>query len=1079
MFERSAAGLTLYELDRALKAAEPAALLVPPRILRRVIRADQPDDLGVIVPHRKAYLIAGSKLLNIVDADEIGLAPGEKPPESTILIETPDALLLADMPRRLVMLRYWRLLFHMAVHRVIEEKHLSDADLRSRIDVIGATAFAEARAVLQSERFLLQPEDDRSVYTEFAAIYLDLVHFDPRGLSFFFPALAGATQVLEMLEADVGARDLCQRTRLRGAADPLQPHPNAPTAPRLRPIGQAIARRAETDALTRQAESAAVVGNNVRAALLHASAAREHTSDDLAAAHAEIDKLLDRLGAALGLEHDAPEARRLLYTLLPLAADSVWPVEARLLYDLQKICIDHERELYAVDLVEYVISLGKRPVQRPLPAHQAVLILQYLQSALRRLPSTRLDDEDRRLAAGLLKQAIHRYEERLRARFRPFLTTALEDVGLLPQNYPERVSRHKLVEELLDKVCERGFLTVGELRDAVSSNRLKLEDLSGPREFVMGDCLIRLNRRLREPLDGVYRPAEIYLRWLQRLSSVAFGTPVGRFLTRYAVLPFGGAYMILKGAHEIVHFGNAILATAEGEEPHHVQSFATPYSIGILGLFLFALLHWPAFRERVLDGVFALGNGLRWLFFDLPAAIIRLPLLQSLFASPVFQWCKQWVLKPVAWSAPLTALLSMFTHGATSVSAIGFALYVVAAITLNTRLGRAVEETCSDWLFRTWKQIEGDIIPGLFWLIIAIFKQLLNLSEQFLYTVDEWLRFRKGESRVAYWLKMYAGVVWFFVTYIFRIVINLMVEPTINPIKHFPVVTVAAKLLLPFAEVLRSTISHALDPFIGVVLGNLVALSVIFFIPGLAGFLVWELKENWRLYKANRVKELRPEIVGHHGETVVRLLRPGIHSGTVPKTFAKLRKAWRTARMTGQWRTFRKHREALDGVEHSVHEFVEREFLELLRGSQSWGGAKIQLHAVHLWTNRINLDFSSPSAGEGDVRVGWTLRDGMLLGEVLEAGWLPGLRAEQRDAFAVALAGLHRFAGVQFLSAQTAARVGRLSAARGHGILYSEAPLPWSGWVAAWERDQAGAGVGTEIVNGIEVLPRGEPVAVT
>ena len=42
-----------------------------------------------------------------------------------------------------------------------------------------------------------------------------------------------------------------------------------------------------------------------------------------------------------------------------------------------------------------------------------------------------------------------------------------------------------------------------------------------------------------DDLDGVYRRGEIYLRWLQRLSSAAFGTSVGRFLTLFLVLPFG------------------------------------------------------------------------------------------------------------------------------------------------------------------------------------------------------------------------------------------------------------------------------------------------------------------------------------------------------------------------------------------------------------------------------------------------------------------------------------------------------------------------------------------------------------
>ena len=41
-----------------------------------------------------------------------------------------------------------------------------------------------------------------------------------------------------------------------------------------------------------------------------------------------------------------------------------WSAEARLLYDLQKACVDSEREVYALDLVEWALSIGKRPIKR-------------------------------------------------------------------------------------------------------------------------------------------------------------------------------------------------------------------------------------------------------------------------------------------------------------------------------------------------------------------------------------------------------------------------------------------------------------------------------------------------------------------------------------------------------------------------------------------------------------------------------------------------------------------------------------------------------------------------------------------
>ena len=89
---------------------------------------------------------------------------------------------------------------------------------------------------------------------------------------------------------------------------------------------------------------------------------------------------------------------------------------------------------------------------------------------------------------------------------------------------PERVARKKLVEELLDQIGERGFLAMGDLRDAISRNNLKLPDLSDLRDFLRGDQLLRADRRLATVLDGVYRRGEFYLRWMQRMSSLGFGT---------------------------------------------------------------------------------------------------------------------------------------------------------------------------------------------------------------------------------------------------------------------------------------------------------------------------------------------------------------------------------------------------------------------------------------------------------------------------------------------------------------------------------------------------------------------------
>ena len=82
--------------------------------------------------------------------------------------------------RDLLLLQYWRRLFHAYVHRVLEKRvaqgRLTNAVVRHRIQALGATEFDAARAVLRQENYLLPPRDDRSVYVEFAAVYLELRH---------------------------------------------------------------------------------------------------------------------------------------------------------------------------------------------------------------------------------------------------------------------------------------------------------------------------------------------------------------------------------------------------------------------------------------------------------------------------------------------------------------------------------------------------------------------------------------------------------------------------------------------------------------------------------------------------------------------------------------------------------------------------------------------------------------------------------------------------------------------------------------------------------------------------------------
>ncbi len=561
--------LTLAELARVVRRVDPGGFVVPGRIVRRAIKHDRElPTMAIRVPHRWSFTVAGSRALEVIDRSELGLLPEEALPATIILLAAPEAEELAARPRGEILRDCWRSLFHARVHLSLDARiaagRLAVTELRERILALGPAVFEEARSVLRQEEYLLPPRDDLAIYVEFAAVYLELREFDASLLSAYFPAIDDHEAVGRVLAQDVDADTLMIATRLPGSVRPSafkvwsaedDEATDSGTGPE--PEAAVIQSGARYRRLLVRAEDATARNNLVRAALYQIQAARlagsSRAGQARALARKAVEKLAGRLCSALETAGgERSEWAQALFPLVSPAARGFWTAEARLLYDLQKVCFDHEKPYYAVDLIEWITSLGKRPIRRILPDHREVLIVLHLRGAARHLAAARLPDDARSKLSRLLKRAIHRAETRLRDRFRPKITAALVATGFTARNLPEQITVEKLIEELLDRVVARGFLAMGDLRDALSRNNRKLPDLAGPLEFFGGDRLLKADAELAEGLDGVYRRGEIYLRGLQRLSSLAFGTRTGRFLTRYLALPYGGTAVILEGLQHIV-----------------------------------------------------------------------------------------------------------------------------------------------------------------------------------------------------------------------------------------------------------------------------------------------------------------------------------------------------------------------------------------------------------------------------------------------------------------------------------------------------------------------------------------------
>ncbi len=527
MGNTEASELLLKKAAEAVRAVDPAAFPVPARVVRRVIRSERDiSRLGMKIPHRKSYVIDADELLLLVERDELGIDRASEVPTPSILIAQPGDESLEGLNLDDLLIRYWMLLFHARIDATLAKKietgELSPSLIRERIDQIGQVEFDEMHAVIEEEDFLLPPEDFSTVYIEAAAVYLQLRYFEPRRLPAFFPALEDYPRIDAVFGQDMDVLYLLETTRpertpipegLRKRDEESQPKPSKKPSAKKRQqkaVETLVEETASSKAeyldlaapnqklfarLIQKANRVSEQGNAVRAALLRLKAARYapvgQSGETSIAAMGELEQLSRRLQAALGFNDEQAEVwRDVMVSLLAKSTHGFWSADKRLLYDLQKVCIDHEREISHIDLGGWIRSFGKQPVRRLLPNQREVRINRHLRRATSRLMAIRLSGTEREQLSHLLHEAAENVEHQLRQRLRPLVRQALDEEGLEPQNLPERVSRRKIIEELLDHVVRQGFLNMSMLRDAISRNNLKMPDLSGPAELrgAIGCC---------------------------------------------------------------------------------------------------------------------------------------------------------------------------------------------------------------------------------------------------------------------------------------------------------------------------------------------------------------------------------------------------------------------------------------------------------------------------------------------------------------------------------------------------------------------------------------------------------------
>src|SRR5262249_54395621 len=197
------------------------------------------------------------------------------------------------------------------------------------------------------------------------------------------------------------------------------------------------------------------------------------------------------------------------------------------------------------------------------------------------------------------------------------------------------------------------------------------------------------------------------------------------------------------------------------------------------------------------------------------------------------------------------------------------------------------------------------------------------------------------------------------------------------------------------------------------------------------------------------------------------------------------------------------HSSGVDHVRESLQHFLEREFVALLEQSHCWRAPQVTVDFIHLATNRIRVAFGCADLGDADLVVEFDERAGRLLVHIAEPGWLLRLDNEQRRVLVNALIGLDKLAGVHFVREQIESTFpSGLAYDEGeHGLtlwprdsfaaevtydlsaepvlsprlrfgcfpmplptipavpfLLAKAPVTWTRWVEAWQKDECGKG---------------------
>ncbi len=975
----------MHKLDEILEAADPGAVLVNRTVLDRLllIQWKQPPLVGQ-VPRRDFVVMDRQVLVNRVDSTELLIPSDRNLPRNVLVLERPgeeglgilrksdpfgprsfgpsDALNTFDSDehevrrrQRTVLLEVWKRLFLAMVDRALLEggnaSPEADKDQARPLVRLGALIpegtieFDEVSRVLAREKCVLPDSSYPMILREFALVFLGLRCFSPQATGYWFPTLSLAKQdeIYAALGEEIPVEELLNQSRL---------------APWLEAASDEDDLQSEANQyfirLQRLADQSLEKGNLVDAAILRVRASRvapAHKSNPariMACAH--LRQMVRVIHQRLGLdENQIDEATAVLDPLLEKADQGYKNREEKLLRELENIYEDVISPPQTLDLMGWILSGGTSRLRRPRILVDVIRATRFLRLAQQHLTFTRIDNPARQSVEGLLRTARMVNETEVRSQIGPVLYEALHDAGFAPPSQLGQLALGQIVETLIDRILEQGFLTFQNLRDTLAVSPVKMPDLATFAQWVRGDELLRLDRRLSTLLEGVYQPSELYGAMLERATAASFGTALGRFISLFVLFPYLTAFVVVAF---IYHLFKTLEHNNLGPQTPDRDMAELWVISAAVGTGVLVFIARP--RVRLMAG-HILGRTvdfLTWAFWDLPRRVSSSEIVQSVVLEPL-SWVLSYGVKPVLASLGMRYFQPLWFE-----EIAGWILwFVIFNVLLNMRPGLMAGALIIRSLKKVFSHLGNGLLSGAVLLWQGILKKMLTGIDGMILLVEEWISVRQKDEGLWITLQALLQSLWFPLGYTLRFSFMVVIEPFLNPVK-LPVCFVAMKIFYP---VVGPPLHLTLDGTFNFFLVEALVWVIDFIIPGAFGFFFWEFRENWRLYEANRPIRMPPAMVGPQGETLRELLEPGFHAGTIPAVYRRLRKACDLRATRTDLRLERACLREIGEISEDLARLTRRQFCDILDRCVAWQN----LMADVAPTRGLSLDGSPgvPSTG--------------------------------------------------------------------------------------------------------------------